>query len=97
MPTTSIQGVGTYVTQAMNVGTAGKYGTISNLLSQASRFNLSDMEARKIVSDMLEQMPRWQAFFERYGVKEEEAERFRWSFERWREDPDAQAVQASCA
>ena len=81
----------------MNVGAEGKYGTIANLLSQASRFHLSDREARKIVSGMLAQMPCGQAFFERFGVREEEAERFCWSFERWRNDPDAQAVQASCA
>ena len=81
----------------MNVGAEGKYGTIANLLPQASRFHLSDMEAKKIVSGMLEQMPRWREFFERFGVREEEAERFCWSFERWRNDPDAQAVQASCA
>lgn len=89
VPAASTRGAETHVSHAMNIGTRGSLGTVSNVLSCAERFNLTAAQAEEILACMLTRISRWQEFFERNGVREEDAERFRWSFERWQDDREA--------
>ena len=50
----------------------------------------SEGQAEDVLAGMLATIAPWREFFERNGVREEEAERFRWSFEHWESDPEAQ-------
>ena len=75
-PTPSVEGISTYVTQAMNVGEFGK----------AVKFGINNDEAHSIVEEMLQDISQWENVFEECGVKEEEVELFRYSFERWNDN-----------
>ncbi|MBO4334214.1 MAG: HipA domain-containing protein [Desulfovibrio sp.] len=85
VPTTSTEGISTFVSQAMNVGAYGREGTIENVLSHAALFGLTRQRSQEIVENMLEKFSLWQECFERAGVSEKETELFKNSFEtRWK-------------
>lgn len=85
-PTPSVEGISTYVTQAMNVGEFGKVGSLDNIFSHAVKFGINNDEAHSIVEEMLQDISQWENVFEECGVKEEEVELFRYSFERWNDN-----------
>ena len=92
VPSASTYGVGMHVTHAMNIGNAGRLGSVANVLSCAPRFGLTRVQAEDVLAGMLATIAQWRESFERNGVREDETERFRWSFEHWESDPEAQAL-----
>lgn len=59
----------------MGVGASGRFGSVENLLSHASRFGLKTVKARKLISQVQDLVSEWPSYFARLGVGEGDIER----------------------
>lgn len=60
--------------QQMRVGAQGHESSITNAMSEAPAFGLTDAQARQIVQEMAKQTARWHANFKSLGVREKDLE-----------------------
>jgi serine/threonine-protein kinase HipA len=58
--------------QQMRVGTQGNEASMTNALSEASAFGLTDSQAQKTVAHIATQVSQWQNVFKRLGVRNTE-------------------------
>ncbi len=68
VPTPTLSGVGSDFRLAMSIGKHGREATLTNALSHAARFGLSDKEARAVVGQLIESVRSWRDHFEQCGV-----------------------------
>ena len=60
--------------QQMRVGALGHESSITNAMSEAPAFGLTDAQARQIVQEMAKQTAQWHANFKSLGVREKDME-----------------------
>lgn len=60
--------------QQMRVGALGHQSSITNAMSEAPAFGLTDAQARQIVQEMAKQTAQWHANFKSLGVREKDME-----------------------
>ncbi|MCH8475936.1 MAG: HipA domain-containing protein [Opitutales bacterium] len=58
----------------LGIGDFGRDGSIENLLSQAARFNLSELGAQRIIRQTYELVAEWPLYFDKLGVKSKDRE-----------------------
>lgn len=75
----------------LGVGAEGRQATLANALSEVARFDLSDDEAKAIVTEMADKVhARWRAFFEAAGIGAADQGRFATCFRL--ADPEHRAI-----
>jgi serine/threonine-protein kinase HipA len=60
--------------QQMRVGALGHESSITNAMSEAPAFGLTDAQARQIVQEIVKQTAQWHANFKSLGVREKDLE-----------------------
>jgi len=60
--------------QQMRVGALGHESSITNAMSEAPAFGLTDAQARQIVQEMAKHTAQWHANFKSLGVREKDME-----------------------
>ena len=61
----------------LGIGALGRVGSIENLLSQAGRFSLKTLKAKKLISQVQELVNEWPVYFAENGVGEGDIERLK--------------------
>jgi len=89
MPAMSRPGIGTFYDLSIGLGKEGRRASVKNALSECARFNLSRAEAETILGSIREKTREWRDFFAKYGVREEDMDKFSGSFQAGSEFPEA--------
>ncbi|MGQ4277599.1 type II toxin-antitoxin system HipA family toxin [Pseudidiomarina sp. E22-M8] len=62
---------------ALGIGEQGREGSVSNLLSQVSRFGLQDFKGRRLLAQVQELVMEWPTYMAREGVAEGDIEKLK--------------------